>query len=40
MTAVTAVPTFVFAERYRMVGAQEFEAFQTMMEKVGVKPRG
>ena len=36
---VTAIPTFVFAERYGMVGAQEFEAFQMMMEKVGGKPR-
>jgi predicted DsbA family dithiol-disulfide isomerase len=36
---VTAIPTFVFGERYGMVGAQEFDAFQTMMEKLGVKPR-
>ena len=36
---VTAIPTFVFDERYGMVGAQEFDAFQQMMAKVGARPR-
>lgn len=36
---VTAIPTFVFDERFGMVGAQEFEAFQEMMAKTGSKPR-
>jgi len=36
---VTAIPTFVFNERYGMVGAQEQEAFRTMMEKLGQAPR-
>jgi predicted DsbA family dithiol-disulfide isomerase len=36
---VTAIPTFVFAERFGMVGAQEFEAFQQMMAKLGAKPK-
>jgi predicted DsbA family dithiol-disulfide isomerase len=36
---VTAVPTFVFDDRYGMVGAQDFEAFQYMMEKLGRQPR-
>ncbi len=37
---VTAIPTFVFDERFGMVGAQEFEAFQEMMAKMGARPRG
>ncbi len=36
---VTAVPTFVFDTRLGMVGAQEFDAFKEMMERVGKKPR-
>jgi predicted DsbA family dithiol-disulfide isomerase len=36
---VTAIPTFVFNGRYGMVGAQEIEAFRTMMTKVGQPPR-
>ncbi len=36
---VTAVPTFVFDDRYGMVGAQDFAAFQYMMEKLGRQPR-
>jgi predicted DsbA family dithiol-disulfide isomerase len=35
---VTAIPTFVFNERYGMVGAQEQEAFRTMMEKLAQEP--
>jgi predicted DsbA family dithiol-disulfide isomerase len=36
---VTAIPTFVFGERYGIVGAQEYEAFEQMMEKLGAKKR-
>jgi predicted DsbA family dithiol-disulfide isomerase len=36
---VTAVPTFVFNGRYGMVGAQELEAFRTMMAKIGQQPK-
>jgi len=36
---VTAIPTFVFNGRYGMVGAQELEAFRTMMAKVGQPPK-
>jgi predicted DsbA family dithiol-disulfide isomerase len=32
---VTAVPTFVFQERYAVVGAQEYPAFQRVMERLG-----
>ena len=35
---VTAIPTFVFNERWGMVGAQEIEAFRQMMTKIG-QPR-
>jgi predicted DsbA family dithiol-disulfide isomerase len=36
---VTAIPTFVFDERYGMVGAQEYPAFESMMRRIGVGPR-
>jgi predicted DsbA family dithiol-disulfide isomerase len=36
---VTAIPTFVFDERYGVVGAQEYETFRLMMEKLGRTPR-
>jgi predicted DsbA family dithiol-disulfide isomerase len=36
---VTAIPTFIFAERYAMVGAQEYEAFKSVLTKIGAKPR-
>jgi predicted DsbA family dithiol-disulfide isomerase len=32
---VTAIPTFVFNERYGIVGAHEQEAFRQMMAKLG-----
>lgn len=35
---ITAVPTFVFAERYAIVGAQEYPAFQRVMERLGYPP--
>lgn len=31
---VTGVPTFVFNEKYGLVGAQEFSVFEGMMEKI------
>ena len=36
---VTAVPTFVFDERYGFAGAQEYAVFQAVMEKLGATPR-
>lgn len=32
---VTAVPTFIFNDRYAIVGAEEYPAFQRMMERLG-----
>jgi predicted DsbA family dithiol-disulfide isomerase len=32
---ITATPTFVFDERYALVGAQEYAAFERMMERLG-----
>ena len=37
---VTAIPTFVFNERYGIVGAQELPAFRQMMQRIGQQPRG
>jgi predicted DsbA family dithiol-disulfide isomerase len=36
---VTAIPTFVFNERYGMVGAHEQDAFRQMMAKLGQSPK-
>ena len=36
---VTAVPTFVFAEQYGVVGAQDYQVFQRIMERLGVPKR-
>jgi len=36
---VTAIPTFVFNQRFGMVGAQEIAAFRAMMDKLGIKPK-
>ena len=35
---VTAIPTFVFDERYAMVGAHELDAFRQMMTKLRQSP--
>ncbi len=35
---VTAVPTFVFNQRYAIVGAQPYPAFQQMMQRLGYAP--
>jgi len=31
---VTGVPTFVFNEKYGIVGAQDFSVFESMMERI------
>jgi len=36
---VTGVPTFVFDGKYGIVGAQDYTVFQSVMEKLGVRPR-
>jgi predicted DsbA family dithiol-disulfide isomerase len=36
---VSAVPTFIFAERYGVVGAQEYPVFRQMMTKLGREPK-
>lgn len=36
---VSGVPTFVFNDRYGVVGAQEYPVFQSMMERLGARPR-
>jgi len=35
---VSAVPTFIFNDRYAIVGAEEYPVFQRMMERVGYPP--
>ena len=35
---VTAVPTFIFNDRYAIVGAEEYGAFQRVMERLGYPP--
>ncbi len=36
---VTAVPTFVFDDQYGIVGAQDYDVFKAMMEKLVRKPK-
>ena len=36
---VTAIPRFLFNERYGIVGAHELDAFRKMMARVGQAPR-
>ena len=36
---VTGVPTFIFNERYGVVGAQEYELFERVMEQLAVPRR-
>jgi predicted DsbA family dithiol-disulfide isomerase len=36
---VTAIPTFIFAERLGIVGAQELDAFRETLARAGVQPR-
>ena len=33
---ISSTPTFIFANQYAIVGAQEYPAFQQMMETLGV----
>ena len=37
---VTGVPTFIFDDRYGVVGAQEYDVFERVMEQLGVPRRG
>ncbi len=37
---VTGVPTFVFNDKYAIVGAQEYSVFQSVMAQLGCSPRG
>jgi predicted DsbA family dithiol-disulfide isomerase len=34
-SGITATPTFIFDQRYALVGAQEYATFERMMEKLG-----
>ena len=36
---VRSVPTFIFDETYAIVGAQEYETFQSVMTELGREPR-
>ena len=36
---VTGVPTFIFNDRYGVVGAQEYEVFERVMERLGASRR-
>ena len=36
---ITAVPTFVFNQKYAIVGAEQYPTFQRVMEQLGVPPR-
>ncbi|MPZ49302.1 MAG: thioredoxin domain-containing protein [Dehalococcoidia bacterium] len=36
---VTAIPTFIINQEYGLVGAQEIEAFRSVMEKIGQPPK-
>lgn len=36
---VTSVPTFIFNDQYAIVGAQEYEVFQMVLDKLGYPPR-
>ena len=36
---ITGVPTFIFNERHGVVGAQEYEMFEQVMEQLGVPRR-
>lgn len=36
---VTAVPTFIFDEQTGFAGAQDYNVFESFMEKLGYKPR-
>lgn len=35
---MTGVPTFIFDEQYGVVGAQEYEVFERVMQQLEVSP--
>ena len=39
LAGVRSVPTFIFDETYAIVGAQEYETFQSVMTELGREPR-
>jgi predicted DsbA family dithiol-disulfide isomerase len=39
-SGITATPTFIFDERYALVGAQEYTTFERMMDKLGHEKLG
>ena len=36
---VTGVPTFVVADKWAVVGAQDYSVFESLMQKLGKEPR-
>jgi len=36
---VTGVPTFIIADRWAVVGAQDYNVFESMMKKLGKEPK-
>ena len=36
---VTGVPTFVVADKWAVVGAQDYTVFESLMQKLGKEPR-
>ena len=38
-SGLTSTPTFVFDDRLAIVGAQEYDLFESVMERLGVKRR-
>ena len=39
LAGVRSVPTFIFDETYAIVGAQEYDTFQAVMQELGREPR-
>ncbi len=37
---VSGVPTYVFAEKYAIVGAQDYNVFESIIQRLGKRPRG
>lgn len=36
---IQAVPTFILGERFALQGAQPYDVFLQVMERLGIKPR-
>jgi len=36
---VSGVPTYVFAEKYAIVGAQDYNVFESIIQRLGKTPR-